>query len=414
MDKFAFLFPGQGTQFVQMGKYFIDQYAIAKQTFNEVSQVYGQDMTKLCLEGKPSELSEFTNMQIAIVTTEVAIFRCYMEDYGISPQFAMGHSIGQYAALVCAGGLNLSDAVKLLIIRGELMKEILSQQKGHMTIFEKTSCEALKSSVDKQKEAYISCYNSRSQFAVSGTNDALDKVESSLISQGAIVAPLLFGPPLHSELIRDIKDKFLRSAERITYYPLRFPLLSNVTGKPLLDSSCLPYLLAEHLVSPVLWSQSMEYLPRFGVTAAIEMSPKLLVSKFLQENIPTVKTYCYGVSSDRKKLDKVFGANKNYEKDRPQFLGVCMKILAATPNNNTDKEACEKIVIIYNELKQSYLSRLDSKFGMRKEQIKYAAERLITALQLKLLERETIKQWIKMLLDETNTFYLLNDVYQSI
>ena len=168
------------------------------------------------------------------------------------------------------------------------------------------------------------------------------------------------------------------------------------------------------MVNPVLWSQSMEYLPRFGVTAAIEISPKLLVSKFLQENIPTVKTYCYGVNSDREELEKVFGSDKNYEKDRPHFLGSCMKILAATPNNSTDKKACEKIVDIYNELKQSYLSMMDSKFGMRKEQTKHAAEQLITALRLKQLDRETIRQWVKMLLDETNTIYALNDVYQSI
>ncbi len=414
MEKFAFLFPGQGTQFVQMGKYFIDQYAIAKETFNEASQVYGHDVAKLCLEGKPSELSEFTNMQIAIVTTEVAIFRCYMEDYGINPQFAMGHSIGQYAALVCAGGLHFADAIKLLITRGELVKEVLLQQKGHMTILEKADYDLLMDSVNKHKDAYISCYNTRSQFAVSGTNDALDQIERELISQGAVVSPLLFGPPLHSELMREIKDRFLQATAQIVYYPMRFPLLSNVTGKPLLDSSLLSCLLADHLVNPVLWSQSMEYLPRFGVTAAIEISPKLLVSKFLQENIPTVKTYCYGVNSDREELEKVFGSDKNYEKDRPHFLGSCMKILAATPNNSTDKKACEKIVDIYNELKQSYLSMMDSKFGMRKEQTKHAAEQLITALRLKQLDRETIRQWVKMLLDETNTIYALNDVYQSI
>lgn len=414
MDKFAFLFPGQGAQFVQMGKYFIEQYPIARQTYNEASQISGKDISKLCLEGKVSDLSEFINMQLAIVTTEVAIFRCYMEDYGISPQFVMGHSIGEYAALVCAGAIEFSDAIKLMIVRGKLVNNILSSKIGRMTIVEKISQNDLNNVLKDQDEVYISCYNSKSQFAISGTNEVLDKIESILISQEAIVSPLLFGPPMHSILMHDIKDNYFKSLSEVTYYPLRFPILSNVLGKPILDNSLLPSLLAEHLVKPVLWSQSMEYLPRFGVTVAIEMSPKLLVSKFLQENVPTVKTFCYGISKDRNELEQMFEADKNYEKDRPHFLGVCMKILSATPNNNTDKDACDKVVKIYNDLKQSYISTSESKFGNRKEQLRQAAKQLIYALKLKKLNQETIREWIKMLLDETNTFYLLNDVYSTI
>ncbi|GJM68520.1 hypothetical protein HMSSN036_07360 [Paenibacillus macerans] len=136
MEKFAFLFSGQGTQFTQMGKSFYDNYAISRQTYEEAGDVLQQDIAKLCFEGSISELSRFTNMQSAIITTEISIFRAYMQDYGISPQFAVGHSIGEYAALVGTGALRFGDALKILQKRGELVERILQKGNSRMTVIE--------------------------------------------------------------------------------------------------------------------------------------------------------------------------------------------------------------------------------------------------------------------------------------
>jgi len=417
MKKFAFLFPGQGTQFVQMGKTFYENYSIAKQTYEEASMVLGNDIAKLCFESSMTELNRFTNMQLAIVVTEISIFRSYMEDYGIDPQFMAGHSIGEYAALVCSGAATLSDIVKILHKRGELVERVISENSSRMTILEHANDELIKSCIKKCNagdRVFLSCYNSKTQYAISGTNHDLDNVEKSLSEEGVSVSALLFSPPMHSPLMTCVKEEFYNFLTSFRFYPMRCPILSNVTGKPFTDISNLPYILAEHLASPVLFSSMVNCMYQYGITTTIEMSPKLLVSKFVEENTEDIDVYCYGVINDRQSLDKIFSSDPSYEKDMPNFFGRCLSIIAGTQNKVADNRDVKEISKIYNQLKEYYVASTNRNFGNKKEQYSSGLNLLIKALQIKNLDCVEIQNWVKTLVDETNSHYMLSSIYNAL
>lgn len=414
MEKFAFIFPGQGTQFPQMGKSFYESYMVAKKTFDEASEILGMDMAKLCFEGKVSDLNRFTNMQLAIVTCEVAIFRAYMEDFGIAPQFGLGHSIGEYAALVCAGAVEFSDALRMLKKRGELVERVLAQRTGHMTIVEKISRERLHELVDTYKDTQIACYNTQNQHAISGKNEEMDQLEQKLIEENGTISPLLFSPPMHCKMMQEIKQEYYAFLQQFTYYPFRFAILSNFTGKPFSNVHAIPEILSEHLVSPVLFEQSLQYLPAFGITATVEMSPKLLLSIFVRECDASAQSYCYGVAQDRQILAELFQSDSNYAKDKPDFLGGCLKIIAATRNYNDDPDNYKLVSRLYNDLKKSYIAQKESKFASTGTLEANAFQMLLDVLALKRLGAYETKACLKQLLDENNAFYRFAAQYKTL
>lgn len=417
MDKFAFIFPGQGTQFTQMGKSFYDHYSISKQTFEEASDVSGIDVANLCMNGSVSSINEFSNMQLAILTTEIAIFRAYMEDYGVYPQFAVGHSIGEYAALVSAGAVNFSDAIKIMMKRGELVGGIIHKNVGHMTIIEQSNQEIIEGCMKEahaEGSVFISCFNSNSQYAISGLNDKLDEVEQLLLDKEAIVSPLFSGPPIHSPMMNEICMDYLEFVSGFEFYPFKFPIISNYTGSPLSDPDKIAKSLTYHLISPVQFTPSIHLLHRFGVTATIEMSPKLLLSEFIKENLPNMKTYCYGLINDKQKLDDLFTSDSNFVKDMPNFAGRCLSILASTESKNPNQNEHKEVVKIYEKLKEKYNATSKNKDGVKSELQAEMLDMLIAALRIKKLDPRQIRNCVKTLLDETNSFYHFASVFQAL
>lgn len=417
MEKFAFLFPGQGTQYTQMGKTFYDNYTISRQTYEEASDVIKRDISKLCFEGSISELSQFTNMQLAIVTTEIAIFRAYMHEYGISPQFSVGHSIGEYAALVSSGALRFGDTLKILQKRGELVERVVQKANSRMTVVENIDVNAIAHEISVlgiEKAAFVSCDNSSRQVAVSGMNEDMDVLEQKLESLKGIVTPLFFSPPMHSPMMSECVEEYREFLNGFTAYPFRFPMMSNVTGRAFSDENTLFDLLATQLTHPVLWRKSTNLLYEYGITAVIEMGPKLLLTKFINEEQPAIKTYCYGLGNDRKALAELFNNDKNFAKDKPDFVGRCLAILASTPNYNHDARAFQDVIKNYNYIKKQHEALASYQFGSINEQYQDILKRLIESLNTKQLPKTEIRNRIRMLLDETNLFYVFREIAEAI
>lgn len=408
MNKFAFLFPGQGTQFIQMGKSFYDQYMIARQTFEEASTSTGQDIAQLCFKGTFSQINQFTNMQIAIVTTETAIFRSYMEDYGIPPQFLIGHSIGEYAALVCSGAIGFSDCLKILMKRGELVQKIIDKNEGNMTIIEKVSEKQLHEKIKAagiEDEVSISCFNSHTQFAISGENSALEVLENEIVKINAIVTPLLQSPPMHSWMMEEIREEFMKFLENIHFHNFQYPVISNLTGRPLTNSVEIPWLLSEHLIKPVQFTKSIEYMMNFGVDSVIEMSPKLLLTLLVNDIAPEITPFCFGLEKDRERLHTHFQGDSNYAKDVPDFLGACLCLLASTPNNNPDNDN-QRVAEIYNKIKKEYLNKEKNKFSHSDTHYGQILKLVIEALHIKCVKEDEIKEDIRSILNRTNKMYV--------
>ncbi len=417
MEKLAFIFPGQGTQFVKMGQFFYNNYLISRQTYDEAKEVLNFDVAKLCFEGKLSELNDFTNMQIAVVTTEVAIYRAYVQEFGILPQFSSGHSIGEYAAMVSAGAVNFQDVLLMLRKRGELVQSVIESNIGRMTIVEKVSHDLASGIIKElklQDKVYISCYNSPSQLAISGYNDALDLVEEKLVQAGCIISPLFLSPPMHSPLMSSVKEEYRKFLQGFQYYPFRFPILANVTGVPFTDSNSIPELLSDHLVMPVQWEKAVTIMYRYGITATIEMSPKLLLSSFITEAQPGTKTFCHGIKKDRLAFSEIFKADANYRKDVPNLLGRCLGIIVSTENKNEDTTDFNHVIDIYKNISNMYTNSAQKNLPVDYEDEVKAVQMLIEALKTKKAEKQEIINWIKSLLDETGNIYRLQHMFQSI
>ena len=417
MEKFAFVFPGQGAHFLQMGKAFYDNYLISKQTFEEASDVSGIDVADLCFNGSVSSINEYSNMQLAILTTEIAIFRAYVSDYGVFPQFAVGHSIGEYAALVSAGAVTFMDAIKIMVKRGELVSGIIEKKIGHMSIIEKANCNMVDDCIkaaNVKDSVYISCFNSNSQFALCGLNEKLEDVERLLLDNEAVVSPLFNSPPIHSPIMNDICMEFLEYINTFEFHPFRYPIISNYTGLPLSDPGKIAKSLTYHLFNPVLFTSAINIFHKYGVTVSIEMSPKLLLSEFINENQPEIKTYCYGLIKDKQMLDEFFKSDPNFEKDMPDFIGRSLSILAATENKNTNQKEFKEVIKIYEKLKEQYNLLSKDKACIKQDQQAEVLDMLVTALRIKKLDRKQIKNCVKIVLDETNTVYNFASLYNNL
>lgn len=413
MEKFAFLFPGQGAQYIKMGEFFYDSNLLARETYKEASNVMGFSVDKLCFNGKYSEINDFMNMQVAIVTTEMAILRTYKQDVGIEPQFFIGHSIGEYAALTAAGAIEFKDTIRILKKRGELIQRIIDQKIGYMTIVERVSEGTILEQISKmglEDQVFISCKNTKEQFAISGTTEGMEIIEKVLVECNAIISPLIFSPPMHSPLMKSIKEEFYDFLKTIHYFPFRIPIISNVTGKAFSDSERIPELMAEQLVKPVLFSESLKLLYDFGVTNCVEIGPKRLLVEFVNKEYERSTVYCYGVKAHRDEIRNIIDSDEHFSFDLPNFIGNCLALLASTENRNSDNEEFKEVQLLYKKLKKLYQSQevVDDAFCEK------ILREVIEALYIKKLDNVEIKACIKMLLDNTNTYYKYNDIYEGI
>lgn len=415
MEKLCFVFPGQGMQFVQMGKTFYDNYEIAKETFEEASKVLDMNVAKLCFEGTFKELNDFTNMQIAIVTTEVAIYRTYVKNLGVEPQFLAGHSIGEYAALVCAGAIGFADCLKILKKRGELVQRIIDQGIGHMTIVEKISYDILKSILTGSEVAgkvFISCFNSNSQYAICGYEKEMEIVEEQIISVDANISPLMFSPPMHSPLMESIVDEYKIFLQSIDYQMFRKPIIDNITGKPFSKIEEIPEILSNHFINPVRWTDTMECMYKYGITSVVEMSQKQLVSGFIQENQPQIGTYCYGIMKESTSLEKMIKEDPNYVKDVPNLVGCCLAIIATTQNFNENLDEYKEVTDIYKWLLKAYSNQEGQNEESRNDMEIEAVQKTIRALLVKKYPMNQIKVLIRNLLEQVGYYYSMNTILE--
>ncbi|SFS08561.1 malonyl CoA-acyl carrier protein transacylase, partial [Anaeromicropila populeti] len=201
MEKRAFLFSGQGAQYVGMGKRICEKSKTAREVFDEASEALGYDLKKMCLEGSKEELTLTYHAQPAILTVSTAMYRICLEE-GIRPDIMAGHSLGEISALTCAGGIAFRDAVRIVRKRGEFMQEAVPVDKGRMIAAGTREAEKLeeicKNASREGRKAVISNYNSRTQYVVSGDKKAVEEVAEKLEAEGIRVSYLNVSAPFHS------------------------------------------------------------------------------------------------------------------------------------------------------------------------------------------------------------------------
>ena len=352
MNKIAVVFPGQGSQFIGMGKSLCQQFKIAEQVYEEAEEVLSIPLRQICYGGRISELNRITTLFPAIITYGVASYRVFEEVTEIKPDYMAGHSLGEYAALVCSGILNFADAVRLVEKRASLCLKYSLGEHGTMTVIDGLDADAVlkycQYLLQEGENVYIACYNKETQVVVSGCSQAVMKLEDMVIEAGAQISPMIMMPPFHSPLMQPVVKEMETLLSSISFQEGSVAVIANVDGMPYpFRKEEIIKTLTKHLVSPVMWCQSQQYMQRNGVGTVVEMGAHHYLTKMVQEIIPECKVYSYGVNQDWN-LSESSGVNDSRQRDR---IKEYIKIVVGTRNySNNKKDYDEKIIRKYREL----------------------------------------------------------------
>lgn len=289
----AFVFPGQGSQYVGMGKELCDEFVIARNTFEEANDSLGFNLSGLCFEGEQSELSLTANAQPALLTTSIACLRVLQSETSLNPDFVAGHSLGEYTALVANGAFKLSDAVKVVRKRGEFMQEAVPVGIGAMAAvlgLEKEKVEEICNQVSQNGLiASPANINAPGQTVISGNTEAIEKASIIAKEQGAKrVVPLDVSAPFHCALMKPAADRLSGVLNEVNIAQMNAPVVANCTASVNNDSSKVKELLISQVTSPVRWYESVEVLKNLGCTNFIEIGPKNVLSGLIKRTLSDV------------------------------------------------------------------------------------------------------------------------------
>jgi [acyl-carrier-protein] S-malonyltransferase len=289
----AGLFPGQGSQAVGMGQALTERFQVARDTFAEADAIVGWDLTRVCWDGPAEELKRTAIAQPALLTVCTAYWRALCEQ-GIAVQVAAGHSLGEYSALVAAGALTFSDALRLVQRRGELMEQAATVQPGGMVAIIGASdadVAALCAEVSADHGPVTPAnYNAPGQVVVSGTNSAATAMRSAAKARGFRAIPLAVSGPFHSSLMSDAAERFGVALAAVTIQVPALPVVPNVTAEPTTDPEVIRQALAAQITGAVQWVRSLAAIRALGVTECIEIGPGTVLAGLVGRSWPDATT----------------------------------------------------------------------------------------------------------------------------
>lgn len=294
MSKTAYIFPGQGSQAVGMGKDLYDAFPAAREVFAIADEALGFSISELCFSGDEEELKLTANTQPAILTTSVAAYRAAVSEGLPKPDFVAGHSLGEYSALVAAGVLDLADAVRTVRKRGTYMQEAVPVGVGAMAAILGLDEATVAAGCEKAAEGQVCSpanINSPSQIVIAGNAEAVDRACEILKGMGAKRAVKLpVSAPFHCSLMMPAQERLSDGLRELSYDPPSCPVVHNVDALANFDASAVCDKLIQQVSSPVRWLQTVEFLRREGVTTFVEIGPGKVLSGLVRQTYREAET----------------------------------------------------------------------------------------------------------------------------
>jgi [acyl-carrier-protein] S-malonyltransferase len=277
----AFIFPGQGSQKVGMGKALAEAFAICRQTFEEADAALGESLSRLCFEGPEDQLTLTENQQPAVLAVSTAAHRL-VQSMGVQPAFVAGHSLGEYSANVAAGTLAFADALALVRRRGRYMQEAVPVGTGAMAaILGLDAATANRACEEASQGEVVSAanLNGGGQVVISGARDAVTRAGARAKELGARrVVPLQVSAPFHCALMKPAQDRLAPELRSIRAHDPRVPIIANVDAEPKRTASAAIDALIAQVSSPVRWEDVVRRLASEGVTTYVEVGPGTVLS----------------------------------------------------------------------------------------------------------------------------------------
>jgi [acyl-carrier-protein] S-malonyltransferase len=304
MSKIAFVFPGQGAQYVGMGQEVFDNYPEAQAVFQEADQTLGRSISDICFHGPDNLLKDTRNAQPAIVTTSIAIMKVLAQE-GIKPDFTAGHSLGEYSALIASKAVSFGNGLQLVNTRSRLMAEADPEQQGTMAAIlgiDRNTLTGLIQEASTSGQVEAANYNCPGQIVVSGAKSGVTKLQELVSAKGGKVIPLAVSGAFHSSFMKKAADAFRPEVEKVQWSNPVPPVIANVSAKPVSKEE-LTDSLYRQIFSSVLWEDSLIYLSSQGVKTFVEVGPGKVLSGLVKKTLKDATfVNCEDLSSIKKAL----------------------------------------------------------------------------------------------------------------
>ena len=311
--KYAFVFPGQGSQFVGMGKELAENFKTAKEVFQEVNNALSQDLFKLMVEGPENELTLTANAQPALMANSMAVVRVLEKDFGISLKdkvsFVAGHSLGEYSAACAAGVFSLEDTAKLLRIRGDAMQKAVPVGVGGMAAVMGVSFKDVQAlaeaCADEDNVCVAANDNADGQVVLSGHIKAIEKaveIASEFGAKRCIKLPV--SAPFHSPLMQPAAEVMARALMQVEAHDAQIPLIANVLAEAITDRKEIVKRLVEQVTGSVRWRESVIYMKEQGVTDVAELGAGKVLTNIIKRSDKEMNAFSVGSAAEIEELAK--------------------------------------------------------------------------------------------------------------
>jgi [acyl-carrier-protein] S-malonyltransferase len=302
----AFIFPGQGSQAPGMGKTLHEAFGAAREVFQEIDEALGEKLSRLIFEGPAEELTLTANAQPALMAVSLAAMRALDREFGVSATkaaFVAGHSLGEYSALAAAGALSVTDAARLLRVRGKAMQAAVPVGEGAMAALigkvDVALAEAIAAEGAKAGVVVVANDNNVGNVVISGSKAGIDAALAYAKEKGARAIPLNVSAPFHSPLMQPAADAMAAALAKAAIAPLAAPVVANVTARPAHEPAMIRKLLVEQVTGRVRWRESIEWMAADGgVTRFIEVGAGKQLSGMVKRNAPDAEALALNEPED--------------------------------------------------------------------------------------------------------------------